>query len=230
MRKLFAFSLLLLNFLVLPSAHAKDEVVIDRITKAEAEDLNIEIPEDVPPGHHSITIEVYDDNGTVSKKQIPFCKDAEGVVQWDDKCPDLDQPAPVDKEDPVQVKAIELGLEPYNPLKDSEKTHGLQLAAFAALAALTSIKRNDKKDDEDQDQESLQSVSSGALKLLKNEPGRGDLSKTWDNRFTDETDFLFVWLSNRFNRFSPLLTRTAKMETPFGQSLDHGLGYLSPSA
>ena len=29
MRKLFAFSLLLLNFLVLPSAHAKDEVVID---------------------------------------------------------------------------------------------------------------------------------------------------------------------------------------------------------
>ena len=229
MRKLFAFSLLLLNFLVLPSAHAKDEVVIDRITKAEAEDLNIEIPEDVPPGHHSITIEVYDDNGTVSKKQIPFCKDAEGVVQWDDKCPDLDQPAPVDKEDPVQVKAIELGLEPYNPLKDSEKTHGLQLAAFAALAALTSIKRNDNKDDEDQDQESLQSVSSGALKLLKNEPGKGDLSKTWDNRFTDETDFLFVWLSNRFNRFSPLLTRTAQDGNTIRAIIGSWAGLLIPA-
>ena len=163
MRKLLAFLLLLLNFLVLPSADAKDEVVLDRITQSEAEDLDIEIPDSVPPGHHTITIEVYDDNGTVSKKQIPFCKDIQGVVQWDDKCPDLDVPAPVEKVEPIEVKAIELGLKPYDPLQDSETTKGLHLAAFAALAALTSIKRNDKKDDEEQDQESLQSVSSGAL-------------------------------------------------------------------
>jgi hypothetical protein len=229
MKKLFAFSLLLLNFLVLPSANAKDEVVIDRITKSEAEDLNIEIPDSVPSGHHSITIEVYDDNGTVSKKQIPFCKDTEGVVQWDDKCPDLDETAPVATEDPIQVKAIELGLKPYDPLKDTETTHGLQLAAFAALAALTSIKRDDKKSDEEQDQESLQSVSSGALKLLKNEPGRGDLSKTWDNCFTDETDFIFVWLSNRFNRFSPLLTRTAQDGNTIRAIIGSWAGLLIPA-
>jgi len=209
MKKFAALALLLLNFLVLPSAQAKQEVVIDRITKAEAEDLNIEIPDDVPPGHHSITIEVYDDNGTVSQKEIPFCKDEKGVVQWDDKCPNLkaDQPTKVV---PVPVKEITTGLQPYDPLGDPETTKGLQLAAFAALAALTSIKRNDKQDDEDQDQESLQSVSSGALKLLKNEPGKGDLSQTWDNRFTDETDFAFVTVAHRFNRFSPLLTRTAQ--------------------
>ena len=56
----------------------------------------------------------------------------------------------------------------------------------------------------------MQSVSSGALKLLKNEPGRGDLSRTWDNRFTDESDYVFVTLAHRFNRFSPLLTRTVQ--------------------
>jgi hypothetical protein len=209
MKKFAVLALLLLNFLVLPSAQAKQEVVIDRITKAEAEDLNIEIPDDVPPGHHSITIEVYDDNGTVSQKEIPFCMDERGVVQWDDKCPNLkaDQPTKVV---PVPVKEITTGLQPYDPLGDPETTKGLQLAAFAALAALTSIKRNDKQDDEDQDQESLQSVSSGALKLLKNEPGKGDLSQTWDNRFTDETDFAFVTVAHRFNRFSPLLTRTAQ--------------------
>jgi len=209
MKKFAVLALLLLNFLVLPSAQAKQEVVIDRITKAEAEDLNIEIPEDVPPGHHSITIEVYDDNGTVSQKEIPFCKDEKGVVQWDDKCPNLkaDQPTKVV---PVPVKEITTGLQPYDPLGDPKTTKGLQLAAFAALAALTSIKRNDKQDDEDQDQESLQSVSSGALKLLKNEPGKGDLSNTWDNRFTDETDFAFVTVAHRFNRFSPLLARTAQ--------------------
>lgn len=210
MKKLSVLLLLLLNFLVLPSAFGKDEVVIDRLTSAEAEDLNIEIPDEVPPGFHSVTIEVYDDNGTVSKKILDFCKDEKGIVQWDNKCPNLDETAPVATEDPIQVKAIKLGLKLYDPLKDTKTTHGLQLAAFAALATLTSIKRDDKKRGEEEDQESLQSVSSGALKLLKNEPGKGDLSKTWANRFTEVTDFIFVWLSNRFNKFSPLLTRTTQ--------------------
>jgi hypothetical protein len=209
MRKILLLAIILLNFLVLPSSVAVEKnVVIDRLTQSEAEDLDIEIPDSVPPGFHSITIEVYDDNGTVSEKEIEFCKDEKGVVQWDNKCPNLnleEEPAPVD---PEPVKAIKVGLQPYDPLSDPETTKGLHLAGFAALAALTSIKRNEKQSDEEQDQESLQSVSSGALKLLKNEPGKGDLSKTWDNRLTDESDFLFVSLAHRFNRFSPLLTRT----------------------
>ena len=207
MKKLALLGILLLNFLVLPHADAKQQVVIDRITQAEAEDLNIEIPDDVPPGHHSITIEVYDDKGTIRTKEIPFCKDNEGVVHWDDNCPDL---TIATTEDPEPVKAIKLGLQPYDPLTDSETTKGLHIGAFAALAALTSIKRDDKQNDENAEQESLQSVSSGSLKLLKNEPGWGDLSKTWDNRFTDETDYAFVAIAHRFNRFSPLLTRTVQ--------------------
>jgi len=208
MKKLLLLALIFLNFSVLPADAVEKKVVIDRLTQAEAEDLDIEIPDEVPPGFHSITIEVYDDNGTITEKEIEFCKDENGVVQWDNKCPNLnleEEPAPID---PEPVKAIKVGLQPYDPLSDPETTKGLHLAGFAALAALTSIKRNEKQSDEEQEQESLQSVSSGALKLLKNEPGRGDLSGSWDNRFTDETDFVFVSLAHRFNRFSPLLTRT----------------------
>jgi hypothetical protein len=210
MKKIAVLTLLLLNFLVLPSNAAEQKVVIDRLTQSEAEDLDIEIPDEVPPGFHSITIEVYDDNGTVSQKEIEFCKDEEGVVQWDNNCPNLnldEEPTPVTPE-PEPVKAIKTGLQPYDPLGDPETTKGLHLAAFAALAALTSVKRNERQSDEEAEQESLQSVSSGALKLLKNEPGKGDLSNTWDNRFTDNTDYAFVSLAHRFNRFSPLLTRT----------------------
>jgi hypothetical protein len=209
-RKLLLLTLIFLNFSVLPADSAEKKVVIDRLTQAEAEDLDIEIPDDVPPGFHSITIEVYDDNGTVSQKEIEFCKDEEGVVQWDNKCPNLnldEEPTPVAPE-PEPVKVVESGLQPYDPLSDPETTKGLHLAAFAALGALTSVKRNERQSDEEAEQESLQSVSSGALKLLKNEPGKGDLSQTWDNRFTDETDYTFVALAHRFNRFSPLLTRT----------------------
>lgn len=208
MRKLLLLTLIFLNLSVLPADATEKKVVIDRLTQSEAEDLDIEIPDEVPPGFHSITIEVYDDNGTVSQKEIEFCKDEEGVVQWDNNCPNLnldEEPAPVD---PEPVKAIKAGLQPYDPLSDPETTKGLQLAAFAVLAALTSVKRNERQSDEEAEQESLQSVSSGALKLLKNEPGNGDLSNTWDNRFTDDTDYAFVSLAHRFNRFSPLLTRT----------------------
>jgi hypothetical protein len=208
MKKVLLLTLIFLNFTVLPAQSVEKKVVIDRLTQSEAEDLDIEIPDSVPPGFHSITIEVYDDNGTVSQKEIEFCKDEKGVVQWDNKCPNLnldEEPAPVD---PEPVKAIKTDLQPYDPLSDPETTKGLHLAGFAALAALTSIKRNEKQSEEEQDQESLQSVSSGALKLLKNEPGRGDLSKTWDNRFTEKADSAFISLAFRFNRFSPLLTRT----------------------
>ena len=228
MRKVLLLALIILNFSILPGFGAEQKVVIDRLTQSEAEDLDIEIPEDVPPGFHSITIEVYDDNGTVSQKEIEFCKDEEGVVQWDNKCPNLkldEEPAPID---PEPVKAIKVGLQPYDPLSDPETTKGLHLAGFAALAALTSIKRNERQSDEEQDQESLQSVSSGALKLLKNEPGKGDLSKTWDNRFTDETDFVFVSIAHRFNRFSPLLTRTIQDGNTIRAMIGSWAGLLIP--
>jgi len=211
MKRILLLAIVFLNFSILPGNAAEQKVVIDRLTQSEAEDLDITIPDDVPPGFHSITIEVYDDKGTVSQKEIQFCKDENGVVQWDNKCPNLKVDENGDFIEPVaveEVKTVKSDLKPYNPLKDSDTTKGLQLAAFAALAALTSVKRNQKQSDEDQDQESLQSVSSGALKLLKDEPGKGDLSKTWDNRLTDNTDFAFVSLAHRLNRFSPLLTRT----------------------
>ena len=35
----------------------------------------------MPPGFHTVTIEVYDDNGTVSEKTIEFCKDENGDVK-----------------------------------------------------------------------------------------------------------------------------------------------------
>jgi hypothetical protein len=213
MKKILLLAIIFLNLSVLPSFAAEQKVVIDRLTQSEAEDLDITIPDDVPPGFHSITIEVYDDKGTVSQKEIQFCKDENGVVQWDNKCPNLKVDENGDFIEPVPiegVKNVKTDLKQYNPLKDSDTTKGLQMAAFAALAALTSVKRNQKQSDEDQDQESLQSVSSGALKLLKDEPGKGDLSKTWDNRFTDNTDFAFVSVAHRVNRFSPLLTRTVQ--------------------
>lgn len=188
MRKLLGLCLFSINFLILPSAQASDQVVIDRITQSQAEDLNIVIPENVPAGHHTVTIEVSDAKGVASNKVIAFCKDDEGLVHWDDKCPNLRVTTATS---PQPTTPAASGQTPYDPMSDSKTTHGLQLAAFAALAALTSVKRNDKRDSQD-------------------EPGRGDLSQSWVTRFTPFTDLAIINLSHRLNRFSPLLTRTAQ--------------------
>lgn len=210
LRKLSLALLLFINFAVLPQSFGEEKVIIDRISEKEAEDLNIEIPEDVPPGFHTVTIEVYDDNGTVSEKTIEFCKDENGDVQWDNNCPNLklDDEKTEDPELPVTVDDT---LKPYDPMQDSETTKGIQIAAFAILSALTATKRNDdrEKSEEDEGQESLQSVSAGALRLLKDEPGWGDNSRTWQNPLTTRSDALFLRLANYFNGRSPLLTRTA---------------------
>lgn len=203
MRKFLLLILVALNFSIFPLASAKDQVIIDRLTKQEAEELDIQIPDDVPPGFHNVTIEVYDDNGTVSQKTIEFCKDENDVVQWDNNCPNL------------KIGAIDgltdKDLKPYDPLKDKERTKGLQIAAFAILSALTITKRDDdrEKRTEDEEEESLQSISSGSLKLLKDEPGRGDLSRIWVNPLTEKTDLLFIRVATFLNGRSPLLTRTS---------------------
>ena len=203
MRKLLLLAIILINFSVLPSFGA-DNVIIDRMTQKEAEELDLTIPDDVPPGFHSIEIEVYDDGGTVSKKEIPFCKNLDGEIHWDNLCPDVLEAKAQAKLDLVKVPT---GLKKYDPMSDTEKTRDLQIAALAALAALGTAKKEEKKP-EDQEQEDIQGVKAGDLKLLHNEPGKGDLSTTWDHRFTDEIDFKFIALSNWTNRFSPLLTRT----------------------
>lgn len=180
-------------------AHAeKKKVIIDRITESEAEDLDIEIPDEVPPGFHNITIEVYDDNGTVSEKLIEFCKDEEGIVQWDNNCPNL-----------VIDQSVSPKDDSYDPLQDKEKTKGLHIALFALLAAITATRRQEspRNYDKEDEEESWQSVSAGSLKIVKEDIGWGDRSRTWRTPFTNKTDALAMQSVAKVQRHVPLLAR-----------------------
>ena len=215
MRKILLLTLFILNISIFP-AMAEGEVIIDRLTTQQAEDLNIVIPYKTPPGFHSITIEVYDDNGTVNEKEIPFCKNLVGEINWSNECPGL-----------VELKNFETlkkirdrnKLPAYSPAQEPEKSNDLQIAALAALALLAagSKKKSDSEGDDldgeteggSEEQDELTEVESGALKMVERDPGWGDRSRTWQNRFTGSTDLLSkictLWLS----KFSPLLARTS---------------------
>ena len=215
MRKILLLTLFILNISIFP-AMAEGEVIIDRLTTQQAEDLNIVIPYKTPPGFHSITIEVYDDNGTVNEKEIPFCKNLVGEINWSNECPDL-----------VELKNFETlkkirdrnKLPAYSPAQEPEKSNDLQIAALAALALLAagSKKKSDSEGDDldgeteggSEEQDELTEVESGALKMVERDPGWGDRSRTWQNRFTASTDLLSKIFTLWLSKFSPLLARTS---------------------
>jgi hypothetical protein len=138
MKKILLIAIFLIQITILPS-WAADNVVIDRATQNEAEQLDIEIPEETPAGFHQVVIEVSDDAGIVSEKTLYFCKNLQGEVKWDNDCPDLKQPeTPSAEPAPEEVVAepASISLPSYKPTDDPKSTQSLQIAAFALLSAL----------------------------------------------------------------------------------------------
>lgn len=227
MRKLLLATLFILQLSILPSWGA-DTVLIDKLTSSEAEELNIEIPADVPPGYHEVVIEVYDDAGTVDQKVLTFCKDLNGEIDWASNCPDLVRMYTEPELIPLTQRAE---LPPYDPAQEPEKSKDLAVTAFAALAALSvagasgtgqsnsggkSENKNGENSEEeggdsgseDEEQDDLSSISAGDLNKIEREPGAGDLSRTWRRAGTERTDALFAGLITRISCHLPLVART----------------------
>ena len=229
-RKLLLAVLFFLQISILPSWGA-DTVLIDKLTSSEAEQLDIEIPADVPPGYHEIIIEIYDDGGTLDKKILTFCKDLNGTIDWASNCPELVRMYTEPELIPLTERAE---LPAYDPAQEPDKSKDLQITAFAALAALTAggaaagsqqnsnnmpgrredddsdNSSGDSENNEDLDEESdeLASVDVGGLKKINRELGRGDLSRTWRNPLTAKSDAFFLRLVNRISPHSPIVART----------------------
>lgn len=227
MRKLLLATLFILQLSILPSWGA-ETVLIDKLTSAEAEELNIDIPADVPPGYHEVIIEVYDDGGTVDKKVLTFCKDLNGAIDWASNCPDLNRMFTEPELIPLTERAE---LPAYDPAQEPEKSKDLAVTAFAALAALSvagasaagqSGSGSNSKDGEGKDleqegdgsgsekeeQDDLASISAGDLDKINRKPGKGDLSNTWRRPGSATTDALFAGLVTRISRHLPLMART----------------------
>jgi hypothetical protein len=223
-RKLLLAILFFIQLSILPSWGA-ETVLIDKLTSAEAEKLDIEIPGDVPPGYHEVVIEIYDDGGTLDQKFLTFCKDLDGTIDWASNCPELVRMYT----EPELIPIIERAeLPPYDPAQEPDKTSDLQIAAFAALAALTAGgvaagsqqgnnalagRREENQGDNseenfDEESDDLSSVSAGNFKRINRELGRGDLSRTWRHSMTAKSDALFLKLIRRISPHSPIVART----------------------
>ena len=227
-RKLLLATLFILQISIFPSWGA-DTVLIDRLTTSEAEELNIEIPTEVPPGYHEVIVEISDDAGVVDKKVLTFCKDINGNIDWASNCPDLEK---IYSAEELSLLTEREEFPNYDPAQEPEKTKDLAIAAFAVLATLSAAgasaagqnsnsnsesSEKDKEssednqgesDSEDKEQDDLSSISAGDLDKVNREPGKGDLSNTWRRPGSTTSDALFAGLVTRISRHLPLFART----------------------
>jgi hypothetical protein len=219
--------LFILQISILPSWGA-ETVLIDRLTTVEAEELDIEIPADTPPGYHEVIIEVSDDSGVLEQKILTFCKGLDGTIDWAGNCPNLAEIATAD--DLASITSRD-DLPAYDPAQEPEKSKDLQVAAFAVLAAVSAggaaagvgssssnsnnnssqnrdDNKDDSRDDSDEASDELASVAAGALAKIARDPGRGDLSRSWRNPYTEKSDHFFRNLISRISPHSPIVART----------------------
>ena len=226
-RKLLLATLFILQLSILPSWGA-DTVIIDRLTNAEEEEFNIDIPAETPPGYHEVIIEVSDATDVLEKKVLTFCKDLNGKIDWASNCPDLVRMYSEPELIPLTQRAE---LPPYDPAQEPEKSKDLAVTAFAALAALSvagagqssSGAKSESKDgnnsdgegadgensdSEGEEQDDLASISTGDLDKIERGPGAGDLSNTWRNPGSLRSDAFFAAFVTKISRHLPLMART----------------------
>lgn len=225
MKRFLAFFLIF--FLLGLSAGSADEVIIERITEQEAEELEIDIPEDLEAGYHEVVIEVYEGDVVVGERTIGFCKGNSGEISWENECPDLIELVPAEELAKISDREA---LPTYDPIAEPEKTVDTQVATFAVLSvvaagasALTQVASSDRfsqsqarrKDDEEEKEEGEEERGSGdvaaadhgKLKFAKRNLGKGDNSSIWQRGYRPEVESGFSAAIERVSAFSPIFAR-----------------------
>jgi len=200
MKKIVGISLITMCFIffggpVQAAEKSKGEpkVILDQLLTGPvpALDLNdLNIPSDLTPGEHEITVEVFDDNGVVSSQTALFCKDLAGELHFDNVCPDL-----VAKPEVKKPKA-------FNPYADPESTISFFAVALAIGSLLVGSRR--KNDDMPPD---LGGADAALHSFRKGKKSWGD--KRWyiNTNVMTSLDNLPKSMAKGFDKFSFLLAR-----------------------
>lgn len=224
MKRFIAFFLIF--FLLGLSAGSADQVIVERITELEAEELEIDIPEDLEPGFHEVVIEVFEGEVVVGERIIGFCKTNSGEISWENECPDFIELVPAEELAKISDREA---LPAYDPVAEPEKTVDTQVATFAVLSvvaagasALTQAaagdrsapaggrRRDDEKEkDEEEERESgdVASADSGKLKFAKRNLGKGDNSTIWQRGYRPEVESGLNTAIERVSAYSPIFAR-----------------------
>ena len=224
-KRLFA-AFFIVFLIAIPPSLAED-TVIEQITQSEAEELDIEVPDDLEPGYHEMVIEVVDENDVVGEKLIVFCKDYAGNIYWDGVCPEeVIEIVPVEELEKIESRE---DLPKYDAVAEPEKTVDTQVAVFAVLGAVaagagamaggsssgresssSSRRDSEQKREDDEDERQAGEVASADVSKLdsvKRSVGRGDASMLWQRVYRPELETGLAAFTSKLSAVSPMGAR-----------------------
>lgn len=172
-------------------AAGQPQVILDQLLTGDAPALNandLNIPKDLTPGFHELTVEIYDEKGVISTKSALFCKDTKGELHFDNICPDL-----LIKKNAEKKR--------FNPLANPDETINFMVLAFALSSVL--IGQGNKTDDAG----SLDNVDSRELATRRKKFGWGDNRKYIDLKFLNFLDDAPASLARQIEKVSTLFAR-----------------------
>ena len=178
-----------------PTSTASPVVILDQLLTGPVPALNakdLNIPADLTPGYHELTVEVYNDKGVISSKTALFCKDLAGELHFDNVCPDL-----VPKPKPKKPA-------PFNPYSNPEETISFLAIAVGIASLLLGTNRGEGDTPPD-----LGSADANLLAARGAKPAWGDRRWYVNIRANTSLDNLPKSMAKVFDRFSLLLARTA---------------------
>lgn len=202
------FLLLNLLFLATPS-HAADELSYQTITESQAQELDIDIPPDTPPGYKSLEVKISGMDASTQFKRILFCKDQKGIIHWDNICPDLIGFA---SQSDLESAKTRSDLPEYDPLSNPDKTVNTVIIGFAALTVLLgagALSNNILQPipSESNSHGYLAQLSKGVAVVAGGQLGRGDKSRLWNRPINQRIDSTVSRTGSRISGFSPVGTR-----------------------
>jgi len=167
-----------------------DQLLTGPIPELNAKDLNI--PSDLTPGFHELTVEVYDKKGVISTKTALFCKDRQGQLHFDNICPDL-----IPKPLPAKPAL-------FDPYANPEETISFFAVVLAIGGALMGLRRKKSEGEAD-----LGGADYGLLGIPEIRRAWGDRRWYINTRFMNSFDNLPRSIAKTVDRFSVLLGRAA---------------------
>jgi hypothetical protein len=142
MKKLVILVLLLLNF-GMAMTFADERIIVDRIANKEAEQLELQIPDETNPGPGKVTIEIINPDGSIEgTAYADFCKDLDGKINWNQPCTEFDEIYSLNK---LNLILNREQLPGYEPAQEPDKNSRNMLAGLAALALIVTRRKKTKK-------------------------------------------------------------------------------------
>lgn len=224
--------------LLISSANASSSptLLYNGVAAATDSELDLMIPKNLGPGFQSIEVSVINPDHTKKIQVLYFCKTLDGVIKWDNICPDATVMLPQKALDAITQRGL---LPKYNPRSEPKKTTDLVVASLAAITVASTTRTLTAKSstiNSGKQQGYLSQVGKGGLLAATVLLGPGDRLREKQSRVSSSGK-KFTATSSRVSAASPLASRILADGNYLRATLQHfgllvypfaiGLGFLA---